>query len=112
MAGSATHDKLSDAHGHDGRRVRAPADPSALHAGTDPPGDLERAGAGGILDEDQELLTSETKGDPLVVAQGPRDEAGDPPQTVVARLMPVRVIEHLEMIDIEEKDGGVRPGLR
>jgi len=67
----------------------------------DPPGVL---GAGQVVEEDRELVAAEA-GDGVVRAQLVGQAGADRRQQQVAGLVPVRVVDLLEAVEVEEQDG-------
>ena len=72
--------------------------------------DLDGHGAGRVAQEDRELLAA-IAGRDVVFADGRDDRPGDRPQDLVADLVPVAIVEALELVDVDHQDadGILRP---
>ena len=93
--------------GHaDAHRRRHPGDDvEGRHEGVDDPCRdlLDLGGVRGALDEDRELVAAEPRRD-VVGAQGGGEASGDGDQQLVARSVPHRVVDELEVVEVDQED--------
>ena len=72
--------------------------------------DSERSRFGRVEEQHRELVATEPRGQ-VVGANAAVDALGDDPQEAVAGPVAQRVVHDLEVVEVEEQDDGIEPGL-